>query len=125
MARNVLAVGLLSVAVAGGAGVVVAAGVDETAPSPAVEFPINENGLTYGSGLDTDVGLDLIEAYATNGELGYVRATDLNQDLAADPAEALSQDVAGHRIPIYAVDGTTVIGEFVVDVGVESYEPGS
>jgi hypothetical protein len=53
---------------------------------PVVEYDINENGLTYGSALDApslEVEPDLIEAYATNGSIGYVYKEDLEQ--AANP----------------------------------------
>jgi hypothetical protein len=62
---------------------------------------------------------------ATNGAVGYVYKRDLdraNGDDAAksftSPADALAWQAADggrdHTVPVYALDGVTVVGEFVV-----------
>lgn len=82
-------------------------------------YPVNENGLSYGSGANVDAddpGPDLVAAYGTNGAFGYVLASDRPQ-----PAETLAEALA-HRpetstIPLYAQDGETVIGSFKISAG--------
>jgi hypothetical protein len=78
-------------------------------------YPVNENGMTYGSGAgidEDDPGPDLVAAYGTNGRCGFVRAADRPQ-----PARTLAQALAspgpgGRLVPLYAQDGVTVIGDF-------------
>lgn len=81
----------------------------------APPYPVNENGMTYGSGAGIDAddpGPDLVAAYGTDGRCGFVRAADRPQ-----PARTLAQALAsprpdGRLVPLYAQDGVTVIGEF-------------
>jgi hypothetical protein len=83
-------------------------------------FARNAAGLTYGSELDASSpgdAPDLIAAYATDGKLGYVRKVDLHPALPEGPSAALSaQRTATNTtvIPVYALDGKTVIGEFEI-----------
>jgi hypothetical protein len=85
-------------------------------------FPTNVYGQTYGSGLDAVSPAnepDLIQAYATNGVLGYVRAADLDGTAPTNPISALAQERAaqaahGRTIPVYAQDGRTVVGSFTI-----------
>lgn len=106
------------------------------APSPdgepvvydAIDYPTNGAGQTYGvlpgeQSSPHDVP-DLIRLRATNGLVGYVYATDMDQ---ADPGrhvsnpeeatafmDALQAGEVPHPepIPVYESDGTTLIGEF-------------
>ncbi len=121
MKHRSLGLGLLGLVVAGSASVAVGASSDDSEPSPA-SFQRNVKGMTYGSALDSEIEPQLVEAYATNGRLGYVLSTDLNEDVAANPTEALQRNAGGFTIPVYTVDATTIIGEFVVEPGIESYE---
>lgn len=77
---------------------------------------INANGDTYG--VDSPQGHpDLIAAIATNGQVGYVYATDLEEPMPANPEEAVTwnETHGGARtIPVYESDGETVVGEFVI-----------
>lgn len=81
----------------------------------APPYPVNENGMTYGSGAGIDAddpGPELIAAYGTDGRCGFVRAADRPR-----PARTLAQALAspspdGRLVPLYAQDGVTVIGEF-------------
>jgi hypothetical protein len=69
---------------------------------------------------------DLIQAYATNGNLGYVRRDELKAadgGNAKSPAEAvawmkilIARAAAGTpvTIPVYTLDGKTVIGKFAI-----------
>ncbi len=73
----------------------------------AQPYPVNENGMTYGSGAgidEDDPGPDLVAAYGTNGRCGFVRASDLSQPGVTD-------------VPLYAQDGVTVIGRFRIVPG--------
>jgi hypothetical protein len=80
----------------------------------APPYPVNENGMTYGSGAgidEDDPGPDLVAAYDADGRCGFVRATD-----RAQPARTLAEALAnpgpdGRLVPLYAQDGVTVIGQ--------------
>lgn len=100
--------------------------VVEDCPQQALAppYPVNENGLSYGSGAgidEHDPGPDLIAAIGTNGRCGFVRASDRDDEPPADPEEALAYmadlDPDGRDIPLYAQDGVTVIGTFHIDAG--------
>ncbi len=87
-----------------------------TVSVPTVTWPRNAKGLTYGSELQATVTNqlpDLIAAIATNGKQGYVRRLDLYRPGPTTPSQAISQNATAARsIPVYAVDGTTVIVDF-------------
>lgn len=89
--------------------------------TPAPNYPKNENGETYGSAslansLETEP--DLISAIGVDGTHGYVRKTDLNGEMPKTPDQALTQmrrwEGKIRQIPLYDVDGKTVIGVFNV-----------
>lgn len=68
-------------------------------------YPVNLRGETYGSAMLSDIvgnDPDLIAAVGIGGTDGYVRADDLS-------AETTKQE-----IPLYNVQGTTVIGSFAL-----------
>jgi len=103
-------------------------GADASGPATrsqqaAASFPRNLHGLTYGSGLDAISPKnepDLMQAFATNGKLGYVMRVDLeSQPLPSSPAQALAiqraRTGAGKFVPVYNVDGTTQIGVFDIN----------
>ncbi len=84
-------------------------------------YPVNDNGMTYGSGAsidEHDPGPDLIAAYGTNGRCGFIRATDRGPgpQTLEEVVDHLAdeQDAGGHDIPLYEQDGVTVIGVFHV-----------
>ncbi|ABR50166.1 hypothetical protein Amet_4084 [Alkaliphilus metalliredigens QYMF] len=88
------------------------------------EYKVNSNGETYGSGLQEatlGVAPDLIKARGSNGALGYVRSKDLEPEAANNPEEAIKKQKEKQKnkdtkkIPLYEVDGKTVIGEFVLE----------
>jgi hypothetical protein len=94
-----------------------------SAQQQIVVFPRNAKGLSYGSELDAaspDTAPGLIEAIATNGQLGYVLKTDLHPALPKSPQEALAQqaaappvrtipvyDLAGHKIGVFEIQKST------------------
>jgi hypothetical protein len=106
-------------------------------PQPLPTYKTNGSGLSYGSAakaVSPDTEPALIQVLATNGKTGYVYKKDLD---AADgsnvtsPAEALAWQAAHEgqntTLTAYAMDGTTVIGQFVVQgplPGVVSHGPG-
>lgn len=86
----------------------------------AAQFEHNADGQTYGSELNAATPAqapDLISAYASNGRIGYVLNTQLHPALPVSPAAALNAQAAAQlekSIPVFAVDGKTVIGRFVI-----------
>lgn len=114
---------------------------------PSHVYETNENGQTYGSAFyapSPDKEPDLILAESLDGTQGYVYSADLNADLPSSPDELIAsmekyreiwdnapagEVVIAHYIPLYAVDGKTVIGEFPITIGFKESEkseyPGS
>ena len=84
---------------------------------------VNQNGETYGSGADNtfgDRGPDLILAKGVDGTDGYIKLKDLNKDQPNNPQEAVvymekMKNSAPKNVPLYDVDGKTVIGKFKID----------
>lgn len=79
----------------------------------------NDNGEIYGSGLFLDeIGVqpDLIIAEGINGEIGYVKAEDLNDAEIETPEQAVTKmlNEIHYEIPLYDSDGITVIGSFML-----------
>lgn len=93
-------------------------------------YPKNKNGQTYGSAADAtspETEPELIRAIGVDGTLGYVLKKDLDGELPKTPEEALaiqkSRPPGGRDIPLYDVDGETVIGVFHIGgKGTESRE---
>jgi hypothetical protein len=124
---NLILVALVAVGVGAGAMAYAATTSDDDRvdnDKPGRVYPVNERGITYGSALGANSPADepdLILAYGVDGTLGYVLKTDLYGEDPASPevaaARATTQRVS---IPLYAEDGTTVIGEFVLEGGKSS-----
>ncbi|MGG4442881.1 hypothetical protein [Brevibacillus fortis] len=82
-------------------------------------YPINEQGQTYGSDpltIEPSQEPDLLEATGENGVEGYVKTSDLRPPVSS-PEEAIAfqkiTEATGYRlIPLYESDGKTVKGEF-------------
>jgi len=91
--------------------------------TPAPVFPRNENDQTYGSNAfvnSPDQEPDLVSAVGVDGTKGYVRSEDLNGEMPKTPEEAIAHNKklkAERKIPLYDVDGKTVIGEFKIKNG--------
>ncbi len=96
-----------------------------TLEAPAVGLAENENGQTYGSasiGAITGEMPDLVKAVTTDGKVGYLNVKDLLLDTPATPEEAIALSTyseANSVIPVYAEDGTTVVGAFKLVTNVE------
>lgn len=88
--------------------------------SSVPDYATNAYGETYGSdfhALTPDAVPDLILARGVDGTVGYVRNTDLNGEIPKTPQQALEQQRTRPKtrtIPLYDVDGRTVIGKFTI-----------
>lgn len=107
-----------------GVGQVIASNMNNQDMKAAPVFPTNENGQTYGSSAkcnSIETEPDLIQAIGIDGMEGYVLAKDLNGEMPKTPEEAIAMQkefpADGILIPLYAVDGKTVIGEFRIKNG--------
>lgn len=89
-------------------------------PAQFGKYEVNKNNQTFGSGLgELIVGKepDLIQAYAENGQLGYVKSTDLNKN-DYETLDEVRREIAQNglesvkTIPVYESDGITTIGYF-------------
>lgn len=83
------------------------------------DWQTNARGETFGVVTADGAEPDLVAAVATDGARGYVRSSDLRAAApeAADPDQALQWSRLPQRtvtVPVYASDGTTVLGEFEV-----------
>jgi hypothetical protein len=95
--------------------------IQDAKPTPT--FPVNKNGETYGSNSEVTVAgqePDLILAKGVDGTDGYIKLIDLNKDQPKNPEEAVAymekmKNSPPKNIPLYDVDGETVIGEFKID----------
>jgi len=79
----------------------------------------NPTKQTYGSSADVsspETEPDLISAIGVDGTQGYVLKIDLDGELPKSPEEAIAiqnnRTPGGRDIPLYDVDGETVIGVF-------------
>lgn len=82
-------------------------------------YPTNDNGLTYGPNMgDMTIILgepDLILAKGENGTIGYAKKVDLDGPQPKTPEEAVKlNDMYRREIPLYDVDGETIIGKFII-----------
>ncbi|WP_248928018.1 hypothetical protein [Paenibacillus hamazuiensis] len=92
-------------------------------PAKAPDYPKNEKGQTYGSSADAtspETMPDLISASGVDGTLGYLLKKDvIGSENPKTPEEALalqkSRPPGGRDIPLYDVDGETIIGVFHVN----------
>ncbi|MEK4297385.1 peptidase [Paenibacillus sp. FSL R5-0914] len=91
------------------------------------EYDVNNNGETYGSALsEKTIGMepDLISAIGTNGVNGYIKSEDLSPKVSSieEALELSGGNGEVKIIPLYAVDGTNVIGEFKLVTNYELVE---
>lgn len=94
----------------------------------AVTVDVNQNGEIYGSEIflnEFGIEPDLIRAIGENDVVGYVRASDLDAVFATCPgnvSEYMSSCQDQRVLPLYAEDGETVLGSYVIDNTVFSGE---
>lgn len=82
------------------------------------EYPVNENGQTYGGGMDADYPEDmpdLIAVVGDNGVHGYIYAAETYGDAPRTPAEALRVSGEKKIYNVYLSDGVTVVDTFTED----------
>ncbi|OME92225.1 hypothetical protein BK123_16585 [Paenibacillus lautus] len=86
-----------------------------------MNYPKNKNGQTYGSSADAaspETEPELISAIGVDGTAGYVLKKDLDGEQPKSPQDAIaiqnSRSPGGRAIPLYDVEGATVIGVFHV-----------
>lgn len=124
--RSVATLGLaaaLTALVLGGAALAGAFDADSPAPWPepplAAEsvYPTNAAGETYGTHEPLVEQPDLMAAVGRHGVHGYLRRSDIIGTPPETPEEAEEMNkrgLRGYRVPLYAADGVTVVGEFQV-----------
>lgn len=89
-----------------------------TLKAPVPQLQENENNQTFGSAYMAEATgnmPELVSALTTDGVQGYVYSEDLLFNTPSNPQEALAmnaQAASNPTIPVYAVDGTTIIGTF-------------
>lgn len=89
-------------------------------PVTARSIQVNAYGEVYGSEIFLEqlgVEADLIQARGNNGNVGYVKNSDLNfgDDVETpNDAVAVTARAMDRSIPVYASDGKTVIDTFTV-----------
>lgn len=88
-----------------------------TPPVTAVTTSTNERGQTIGTAENArteEEQPDLIAAIATNGQQGYIRKADTVSSDPTSPEAAATQPDASKTIGVYAANGVTRIGDFVI-----------
>lgn len=116
------------------------AGGKNKSQDPAPKYPVNTNGQTYGSvakATSFETEPDLIAAIGIDGTKGYVLSKDLRGEMPKTPEEAvaltkelkkatLSAKANGsdivREVPLYDVDGKTIIGKFGITGAADSDE---
>ncbi|WP_036604870.1 hypothetical protein [Paenibacillus assamensis] len=96
-------------------------------------YSVNESGLTYGSAanaVSVETEPHLISAVGIDGTKGYVYSKDLQEEMPKTPEEAVAimkdhkkallakssdgKAVVVRTLPLYDLDGKTIIGEFAI-----------
>jgi hypothetical protein len=94
---------------------------DDTRTKP--NYAQNKFGESFGSLSEASVDADapdLISAVGGNGVQGYLRSSELLLPLPKSPEEALRWQESRPKtrvLKLYAVDGRTIVGEFVSGSG--------
>lgn len=81
------------------------------------QYQVNETGQTFGQGPYLEGPTqepELIKARGVNGEIGYLRITDLNSSITSPSEVRLNHDEVKKNtmIPLYKSDGITIIDQF-------------
>ncbi|WP_090901163.1 hypothetical protein [Paenibacillus sp. OK076] len=91
----------------------------DTSPSEdQMEIKINDKGQTYGSFVyHGETQLDLVKAIGVDGTEGYIKTSDMNQDLPQTPEEAIQsmdEPKVDKYINLYD-SNENVIGKFLLE----------
>jgi hypothetical protein len=107
-----------------------ASGLRNRSQDKAPKYPVNSSGQTYGSvskAISEETEPDLIAAIGLDGTKGYVLSKDLQDKMPKTPEEAvaITKEIRKasaeakakgsniiREVPLYSVDGKTVIGKF-------------
>ena len=97
-------------------------------PVALSEYPKNQRGQTYGSDAlvdSPDEGPDLVSVVGDHGTCGFVLAEELAGPDFSSPEQALAwqSDVLRQgppSIPVYDVQGETVVDTFTLSLGTAS-----
>ncbi|WKL01258.1 hypothetical protein Q0F98_32060 [Paenibacillus amylolyticus] len=94
-----------------------AASADTSPSKDQMEIKINDKGETYGSLLYHDeTELDLVKAFGVDGTEGYIKTSDMNQDLPRTPEEAIqsmNEPKVDKYINLYD-SNENIIGKFLL-----------
>ncbi|WP_340013073.1 hypothetical protein [Paenibacillus sp. FSL K6-1318] len=94
-----------------------AASADTNPSKDQMEIKINDKGETYGSLLYHDeTELDLVKAFGVDGIEGYIKSSDMNQDLPQTPEEAIqsmNEPKVDKYINLYD-SNENIIGKFLL-----------
>ncbi|WP_159883879.1 hypothetical protein [Paenibacillus puerhi] len=79
----------------------------------------NKEGKTFGSAIyaETEEQMpDFVKAYGVGGTRGYLKKEDMHEEMPKTREEALALTLArkDREIPLYDVDGETLIGVFLI-----------
>ncbi|MGX1828718.1 hypothetical protein ACWIE6_10710 [Paenibacillus taichungensis] len=95
-----------------------AASADTSPSEDQMEIKINDKGETYGSFVYHDeTKLDLVKAIGVDGTEGYIKTSDMNQDLPRTPEEAIqsmNEPKVDKYINLYD-SNENVIGKFLLE----------
>ena len=89
--------------------------IAQYANASTTPWGVNAHGHTYGV-INSNGIPDLVAVMATNGKQGYVYADQLQATTpdGTSPSQASKDAPSSKTLPVYASDGTTVIGAFVI-----------
>lgn len=90
----------------------------ERQPSTTAPEGTTPDGRTYGPAA-TENPPDLIAVLTIDDHVGYLPIGDENEPSPGSPEEALiwHERMRAHRYPVYAIDGTTIVGVFDIAGG--------
>ena len=89
---------------------------DKSISTSVLEYPINENGESYGPDFK-DQSMeppDLQLAVNEEGIVGYIRTSEIPGGKISSPEEAAEYTPHNGYINLYEKDGKTVIGKFFI-----------
>lgn len=86
---------------------------------PDKAYEVNENGLSYGSDFYSESqedSPDLIRVIGKNGIEGYVYSKNINLNFnnLSEVLDHINTGQSNYTIPVYKVDGTTVVDTFEI-----------
>lgn len=78
-------------------------------------YPVNKNGETFGPNVkDSLDSPDLELAENEEGIIGYIRQDEVGGAMISSPEEAAKYTPKDHYVNMYAEDGQTIVGKFLI-----------